>query len=248
MQTALAIEDPTTSDLDGTNSSTNSYTDANRRFDIYTDTNVYGMQKGEDGSIALLIKLAPLLNSYGFTINGMVVGDTYEVYFTIGEYDFYMKFYVTRRAGQNRWGKCELYYRPTGGSWSSGSSISEQKISNGTLYTSVDDNIGFKIVASTTNNWGYVKFIAKKTYLYDLGARGSLVSNIYSRTLSYSTQMDRCPASGSVSWNLQGDIPDLPLGALLLALPLIALYAYLRRSRSGSTYGFKPNLQQLKTS
>ena len=97
-----------------------------------------------------------------------------------------------------------------------------------------------------------MKFVISKQYLYELGTRGNLVTGIYATTRSSGngspgsgTEMDRCPATGSVSWTLQGDIPDLPLGALLLALPLLALYAYLRRSRRGSTYDFKANLRQL---
>jgi len=64
--------DPTTSDLTGTNSSTNSsVSGANRRFDIdgSSSPTVYGMQKGDDSdSLAHLMKMGTIQTSSGSPI------------------------------------------------------------------------------------------------------------------------------------------------------------------------------------
>lgn len=245
---------PSTNDLPGTD--TSSDTDVNRvnlRFDIYTSiSQTYGLQAGEDGdSIAFLIKLSPSPSSNKFTVSGLQTGDQYEVEFTIGNVEFSIIFIATSaRVSQ---GSCYLYYRVSGGSWSSAESFSVTSISSGTVYTSTSGNIGFCLTDSTKNSYGSVKFIIKKQRLYDLGARGSLVSGIYAIALANgngqpgggaTTPNDRCPSSESVNWQLGGDIPDLPSGILLLSLPLLAIYAYLKRS--GGKHGLKTRISGLR--
>jgi len=245
---------PSTSDLDGTDSSSYDYEfkDPSNRFDIPATTGTNGLQVGEDfgdtDSIAFLIKLDRAPSAwYGFRVAEMQGGDQYEVYFTIGTVSFCILF----RASGSSAGTATLY-KQEDGSWISRVSLTVSNIQSGTHYYTTDYKIGFTLTDATANDYGSVKFVISKQYLYDLGARGNLVTGIYATTRlsgdgspGSGTEMDRCPAEGSVRWTLQGDIPDLPLGALLLALPLIALYAYLRRSRSGSTYDFKANLRQL---
>jgi len=226
---------PSTSDLSGTNSSTNNNVGGiRRRFDIYTDTNINGLQAGEDtDSIAFLIKLAPLQGNNGFTVSGMQSSDQYELRFTIGNYTFAILF----RASGSRAGACRLYYRNTNNpQWSSGESFTRRRISSGTVYTSTSGNIGFALTDATSTNPGSVKFIMKKDYLYILGARGNLVLDIYALATANGngqpytgTPNDRCPSTGGATWTLQGDIPDLPMGILILTLPLIAIYIYLSR-------------------
>jgi len=252
---ALAWNPPTLSDLPGTDNSSNDYLNntADNRFDISSATGTtYGLQAGEDftapESIAFLINLDPGDGvTHRFTVDKMELGDQYEVYFTIGDVSFCILF----RASGSSAGTATLY-KYESGSWTSKVSLTPSTIQSGTLYNTTDYKIGFTLTDAGRTTFGSVKFVISKQYLYDLGARGNLVTGIYATTRSggtgtpgSGTQMDRCPATGSVNWTLQGDIPDLPLGALLLALPLIALYAYLRRSRSGSTYDFKANLRQL---
>lgn len=246
---------PSTSDLPGTDSSSKSYDDNKfeNRFDIPTATKtIYGLQVGEDfgdtDSIAFLIKLDVGDGvTHRFTVDKMRVGDQYEVYFTIGDVSFCILFCAS---GSSQ-GNATLYKREDG-SWSSQASLTVSTIRSGEHYRTTDYKIGFTLTDATASDYGSVKFVISKQYLYELGARGSLVTGIYATTRESGdgtpgsgTEMDRCPATGSVSWTLQGDIPDLPFGALLLALPLLALYAYLRRSRRGSTYDFKANLRQL---
>jgi len=242
---------PSTSDLPGTDSSSNDYApkDANSRFDIATETETtYGLEAGEDDdSIAFLIKLDKGHPQFCFRVSRMQDGDQYEVYFTIGNPSFCILF----RASGPSAGTATLY-KQEGGSWISQVSLTVSNIQPGVHYHTDDFEIGFTLRDATPNDFGFVKFVISKYLLYKAGARGNLVTGIYATTRSSGTgspgsgtQMDRCPAEGSVNWTLQGDIPDLPLGALLLALPLIALYAYLRRSRRGSTYDFKANLRQL---
>ncbi len=232
---------PSTSDLSGTNSSTNNNVGgANRRFDIYTGTNIYGLQAGEDtDSIAFLIKLAPRIRVgytlYGFTVGGMQGGDQYELRFTIGNYTFAILF----RASGSRAGSCRLYYRNIANpQWSSGEYFNQTSIFSGTVYTSTSGNIGFVLRDATRRSYGSVKFIIKKDYLYSLGARGNLVSDIYALAAANGNGLpgggvaqpnDRCPSTGGASWTLQGDIPDLPMGIIILTLPLIAIYIYLSR-------------------
>jgi len=246
---------PPTGDLSGTDSSSKSYgdNDFRNRFDIPNATKtIYGLQVGEDfgdtDSIAFLIKLDVSKDPrFRFAVGRMRAGDQYEVYFTIGDVSFCILF----RASGPRAGTATLY-KQVNGSWSSQVSLTVSNIESGEHYCTEDYKIGFTLTDATESVYGSVKFVISKQYLYDLGARGNLVTGIYATTRSRGyglpgsgTEMDRCPATGSVSWTLQGDIPDLPLGALLLALPLIALYAYLRRSRRGSTCDFKANLRQL---
>ncbi|MEM2523030.1 MAG: hypothetical protein QXW82_07785 [Candidatus Bathyarchaeia archaeon] len=169
-------------------------------------------------------------------------GDQYEVYFRIGEIDFCILF---RASGRSR-GTCTLFNRTGGGAWTSCVSLTVNNIASGTLYNTADYKIGFILTNAAAISYGSVKFVISKQYLYDLGARGNLVTSIYATTRSggtgtpsTGTEMDRCPASGYATWTLQGDIPDLPAGILLLAFPLIAIYAYLKRSKGVSAYGFK---------
>jgi len=246
---------PSTSDLPGTDNSSNRYpdNDSDNRFDISNATGTtYGLEAGEDftapDSIAFLIKLDPGDGvPHRFTVDRMQGGDQYEVYFTIGTVSFCILF----RASGSSAGTATLY-KYESGSWTLKVSLTPTTIQSGEHYHTTDYKIGFTLTNAGQTSFGSVKFVISKQYLYDLGARGKLVTGINATTRSggggspgSGTQKDRCPAEGSVSWTLQGDIPDLPLGALLLALPLIALYAYLRRSRSGSTYDFKANLRQL---
>jgi len=250
---------PPTSDLPGTDSSSKNHpnNDFDNRFDIPNTTKtIYGLQVGEDfgdtDSIAFLIKLDVGEGaSHRFTVAKMSAGDQYEVYFTIGNVSFCILFRASGSSQGKAQGNATLY-KQVNGSWSSQVSLFVLDIQSGTLYNTTDYKIGFTLTNATADDYGSVKFVISKQYLYDLGARGNLVTGIYATTRSSGTglpgsgtEMDRCPATDSVSWKLEGDIPDLPLGALLLALPLLALYAYLRRSRRGSTCDFKANLRQL---
>jgi hypothetical protein len=239
---------PSTSDLSGTDSSSSEYSDnsAENRFDIPGRSGTNGLQVGEDvgdtSSIAFLIKL-DLGNAlpHRFTVSKMLAGDQYEVYFTIGEVSFCILFHASGGSA----GTCTLY-NLTGSSWTSCTSLSVSNIVSGTLYSSTNYEIGFILTDATDSVFGYVKFVISKQFLYNCGARSNVVTGIYATALlsgsgtpGSGTSKDRCPGSGSVSWTLQGDIPDLPMGVLLLVLPLIAIYAYLRRSRREWSYGFK---------
>ncbi|MCS7096332.1 MAG: hypothetical protein RMK50_04660 [Nitrososphaerota archaeon] len=239
---------PATTDLAGTESSLNTYADnnVNNRFDIYAGSSICGMQAGEDSaspdSIAFLMKLdVGQTRSTRFTVSRMSSGDQYEVYFSIGGREFCILF----RATEGSRGTCTLFNR-TGGSWSSRVSLTVNSIVSGTLYSTTDYKIGFILTDATRTSYGSIKFIISKQYLYDLGARGNLVAGIYATARSGGTGtpgtgvlMDRCPASSYASWVLQGDIPDLPAGILLLAFPLIAIYVYLKRSKGMKAYGLK---------
>lgn len=238
---------PSTNDLKGTESSSNSDVAGNNlRFDIYTDTGICGVQVGEDDdSIAFLIKLAPeSASGKCFRVDQMRPGDQYEVRFIIGPRNFSMLF----KALEVRKGTCSLYYSTTGGaSWSLGESFTAE-IKSETLYNSSSGNTGFILKDATVKLWGYVKFIVKKDYLFSLGARGSLVTGIFAIALAGGNGQpgegvdkpnDRCPESGTATWTLKGDIPDLPMGILLLAFPIIAIYAYLKRSKGGVAHGLK---------
>lgn len=235
-------------DLPGTDSSSNyNVTEDERRFDIYTE-NTMGIRVGEDrDSIAFQIKLAPLIevtgeallkkkkNYYGFLIDNMTNADQYEVQFSIGDINFSILFIAHGSAH----GSCKLFYY-TNGSWTLSVTLTVTDIVSGRTYTSTGQEIGFNLEDAKKNKPGLVKFIVNKNHLYALGARGNLVTGIFAIALAggngqpgggVSTPNDRCPASGYASWALQGDIPDLPTGILVLAVPLIAIYAYLRRSK-----------------
>ena len=232
----LAWDPSTMVDLSGTDSSSASPSGGNKKYDITTSTgSVYGIQTGDDtDSIALQIRLV----KGGFSATGMASGDQYELNFTIGSEDFNMLFVAS---GTNA-GTCKLFYKASGGSsWSSGDSLSQSGITSGTTYTSVSENIGFRLTSSTQTTVGYVKLIVKKSYLFSLGASGSQVTNIVATTYSGAngqpgggtTALDRCPSTGTASWTLSGDIPEFPLGALVLAVPVVVIYLYMRR-RSGA--------------
>jgi len=234
---------PEASDLPGTDSSSNDYDgkSSNNRFDISGGTGTCGLQVGMDSdSIAFLVKLDPGQSERTrFSVSQMGNGDQYEVYFTIGEASFCMLFQATGR----KEGVAKLYKNESG-NWSLCNSLGVENIKSGSHYNDASYHIGFTLTDAETNSHGSVKFVINRHRLYELGARGSLVSYIYAATRSNGTgtpgsgtQMDRCPATGTVTWDLGEEIPDLPLGALLLVFPLIALYAYLRRSRSGPAHG-----------
>lgn len=243
---------PETVDLKGTNTSSNIYPndDKENKFDIYTNNGtIYGIQVGEDfispDSIAFLIKLdMARIPPNRFTVAGLDKGDQYEVYFSVREKSFCILFYAS---GPRR-GTCALFEK-TDGSWISRVSLTVRSIDSGQIYNTMNYEIGFILTDAERDAYGSVKFIISKQYLYSLGARGNLVTGIYATTRSggggtpgSGTQMDRCPASGAASWALQGDIPDLPAGILLLAFPIIAIYAYLKRFRRVAAYGFKATL------
>ncbi|MBC7129991.1 hypothetical protein H5T51_02070 [Candidatus Bathyarchaeota archaeon] len=246
---------PPLEDLPGTESSYD--LDENHlRFDIYTDKSIAGMQVGEDeDSIAFAIKLKPG-GTNSFSVNKMELFDRYEVRFTIaGEYGNEIHFTLLFLSLGKREGVCILLY-----DWKIAEILYVEKIKSGEVYQSISGNIGFNLTNAKQHIPGFVTFIVKKQRLYDLGARGNIVSGIYAatRSLSFDREFDRelheneqelkaryasylnrdslwilhdrCPASGSASWQLQGDIPDLPAGILLLSFPLIAIYAYLKRS------------------
>ena len=234
-------------DLPGTDNSIDyDVSGANGRFDIYTAGGTNGLQVGEDGdSIAFLIKLANSSEpGTRFAIQNLATGDQYEVGFTIGNYTFAILFraiiirlfIITIRIGT-----CSLYYKLTsGGSWSSAEYYLRMGLTSGATYTSANGNIGFALANATSTSPGSVKFIIKKQRLYDLGARGSLVSDIYALAAANGngqpytgTPNDRCPSTGGASWTLQGDIPDLPMGILILTIPLIAIYIYLNKHMRG---------------
>lgn len=253
--TPVLAWNPQTEDLPGTNTSSNIYpnNDKENRFDIYTNNNtVCGIQVGEDftkpDSIAFLIKLdmahAP---SNRFTVRGLNNGDQYEVYFSIGEKSFCMLF---RASGPSR-GTC-TFFEKTDNSWISRVSLTVVNIDSGRAYNTEDYKIGFILTDAGRNTYGFVKFIISKQYLHDLGAQGTLISGIYATARSggggtpgSGTQMDRCPASGAASWPLQGGIPDLPAGVLMLIFPIIAIYAHyahLKHSRRAPSHGLKTAL------
>ena len=238
-------------DLPGTDNSTDyDVSGANGRFNIYTASGTNGLQVGEDGdSIAFLIKLANSSESGNrFAIQNLATGDQYEVDFTIGNYTFAILFTATiikiympilNITITIRIGTCSLYYKlASGGSWSSAEYYLRMGLTSGTTYTSANGNIGFALTNATLTSPGSVKFIIKKQRLYDLGARGNLVSDIYALATAngngwpgggVSQPNDRCPSTGGATWTLQGDIPDLPMGILILTLPLIAIYLYISK-------------------
>jgi hypothetical protein len=240
---------PSVSDLSGTDSSSDDYvnTAALNRFDIPGRTGTNGLQAGEDtDSIAFLVKLD--MGTARFQVSGMSARDQYEVYFTIGTVSFCILFHATGASA----GTCTLF-KLVDSSWSSQVSLTPTTITSGTLYSTTDWKIGFILTDATDTAYGSVKFVISKSYLVSLGASGSVVTGIYATAYSSGdgspgtgVLRDRCPSTGSVSWTLGGNIPDLPMGILLLALPLIAVYAYLRRSKRRLTYGFKVNSWQLR--
>ena len=215
------------------------------RFDIYNSTEEAGIQVGEDfeepESIAFLIKLdMGEKPDYRFTVDYMDRGDQYEIYFSIGEGSFCILFTADGPSS----GICTLFNKTDG--WSSTVSLKVTNIVSGEIYNTTDFKIGFILTDASEKEWGYVKFIISKQYLFELGARGYLVTGIYATTRSSGEgnpgsgmMMDRCPAEGTAEWKLQGDIPDLPMGILFLAFPIIAIYAYLKRSRSGVAHSLK---------
>ena len=240
--------DPETRDLKGTDSSTNYDVEGeNRRFDIYTTPSlINGIQVGEDDeSIAFLIKLAPLDRSWnGFKVRGMKPNDQYEVQFNFpaSSKSFSILFWASGSSA----GKCRLYYKDE--SWVPSEDFFVKGIVSGTHYRSLSGNIGFTLRDASPYLYGFVKLVVSKEHLYNLGARGNIVTGIFAIALAggngepgggVDTPNDRCPAEGYASWELKGDIPDLPMGVLLLALPIIAIYAYLKRSKSGAVYGLK---------
>jgi len=229
--------DPATTDLTGTESSTDtSVANANRRFDIKGLTGTSGMQKGEDtDSIALLMKMIEKSGPNGFSATGMTLDDQYEIQFTIGGSDFSMLFRATGAAA----GTMSLFYKPTGsGTWYSGETFSQSGIGSGTTYTSVSGNLGFNLKSMTPTTTGHVRLIVKKSYLVSLGATGSSVTYIFSATFANgngspgsggTTPNDRCPSTGTASWTLSGDIPEFPLSPLVSGITTVAIYLYLRR-------------------
>jgi len=210
---------------------------------------VRGMQKGEDSdSIALSIKLVKTAGANGFSVAGMVANDQYDINFTIGGQDFCMMFIASGASA----GTMKIFSKPTGTStWYSGESFSQSGIVSETTYTV--GNLGFNLKSATPTVFGHVRLIAKKSYLAGLGASGTEVTNILSATFASgtgnpgsggATPNDRCPSSGTVSWTLSGDIPEFPLGPLVSAVPIAAIYLYLRRrANSHLSEGKKPVAQ-----
>ncbi len=219
--------DPATDGLGGTDSSTDTnVAGALRRFDI--DSTTAGLQIGEDGdSIAFLLVMVPLSGGNGFRITGMVVGDQYQVSFTIASTDFTLVF----RASGSKAGTLTLFY---GGS--TGEIFSVSNVKSGTAYRSVSGDIGLTLTSGTS-----IKLVVSKGYLYSLGGTETVITGIFGATFEAgdgtpgsggATPKDRCPASGEVSFSLLQGIDDFPHGTLVLAIPVMGLYVLFRRKKS----------------
>ena len=162
---------PPTGDLSGTDSSSKSYgdNDFRNRFDIPNATKtIYGLQVGEDfgdtDSIAFLIKLDVGAGvPHRFTVARMNKSDQYEVYFTIGDVSFCILF----RASGSSAGTATLY-KQVNGSWSSQVSLTVSGIRSREHYNTEDYKIGFTLTDATASDYGSVKFVISKQYLYCL--------------------------------------------------------------------------------
>ncbi len=235
--------DPSMSDLGGTDSSDRAFLTLGRRYDIDGNApGTYGLQAGEDeDSLAFGMKLETINAGYGFRVTQMGSGDKYEIYFTIGAEEFTFYFVSSGPSA----GTIKIFHRDAGSSdpWSAGESFTESSISSGTRFESTSGNIAAKLTSSTGSTNGIVKLEAKKGYLASLGATGSIVTDISAYTYYGSStdnpgadggiKGDRCPqGTGTASFSLSGPIPEFPLGILLLAIPVIAIYLYMRRRSS----------------
>ncbi len=224
--------DPATDGLSGTNSSTDTnVAGALRRFDI--DSTTAGLQIGEDGdSIAFLLVMVPLSGGNGFRITGMVVGDQYQVSFTIASKDFTLIF----RASGSKAGSLTLFYKDTvSPDWITGSTMSVTKIGSGVAYT-VQGDIGLTLTSGTS-----IKLVVSKGYLYSLGGTETVITGIFGATFeagdgtpgsSDATPNDRCTATVDASFSLLQDIDDFPPWPLVLAIPVMGLYVLFRRKKS----------------
>jgi len=166
----------------------------------------------------------------------MRAGDKYETYFTIGSQEFAMFFVATSASA----GILSLYYK-VDASWTLAETHTQGSVTSGTRFESSNGNIAAKLTNSDPSSFGVVKLEAKKSRLTELGATGSSVTNIAGYTYSGSsttptgpsadggTKKDRCPAGTGYASYTMGAVPEFPLGAFILAIPVIAIYAYLRK-------------------
>jgi len=220
------------------------------RQDIFTSdgtTSFYGLQGADnigEGRVSFRLNLDNDTYS-GFTVASMSGGDKYEVDFQIGTKQFALYFVATAASR----GRLYLEYGDACSAGSPGGCAdaavvdkSATDIVSGNEYNDVQDYLRFRLTDSTSQ--GTVEMEVSKSYLASLGASGSTVSGIAGYTFSGSgttqtaganggTQQDRSPSgSGTASFDLSQAIPDLPLGLLLLVVPVVSIYLYLRR-RSG---------------
>jgi len=228
---------------------------SNSPYWVESTTCFYESNGGGIGMIHLYsdqrVKFAARVNG-GFSVGDMSAGDQYEMNFTVGSKDFAMLFNATGPTS----GYCNLFYKDTGaGSWSSGTYFSQTSIQTGTEYHDTNTYIGFVLTNSTSSADGSAKFIVSKSYLGSLGASGTSVTNIVSVAYvngngrpkpSGTTPNDRCPSTGTASYTLQQGgigVPEFPVGVLVLAIPLMGIYFYLRersRTNRGNCIGEAP--------
>ena len=205
-------------------------------YDITGYTGVQGLQAGDDASsIAFVLKLN---NTFpAFRVSYMNTSDKYEINFTIGN-QFVIDFVATSNASA---GKVIIFYK-SGGVWVAGDSLTQSSIASGTLYSSASGNVSFKLTDYSSSGYGTVELVVSKDYLHAHAGVGSSVTAIsgasYIGSLTSTnpgedggTKKDRSP-SGSVtaSYTLTGgDVSEFPSGMLLLAIPVIAIYLFLRK-------------------
>jgi len=227
--------DPATSDLSGTNTSTDASV---RRLDI--DSTTAGLQIGEDGeSMAFTIQLGPKLTGQGFKAVGMTAGDQYEIDFTIADENFAILFIATGSAE----GIMKVLHKATGEpTWLNPETHSQPGIGSGTHYRSLSLNIGFTLTSSGTATNGLVKLVVAKALLYGLGGTETVVTGIFGATFENGdgtpgsggvTPNDRCPSSEGVAFSLLQGIDDFPHGTLVLAIPVMGLYVLFSRKNRG---------------
>lgn len=207
-------------------------------YDIIGKTGVYGLEAGSDSdSLAIAMRLGD------FAVPYMASGDKYEINFTIGAEDFSMMFVATGASA----GNLKLCYKANGApTWSDGDSDSFSSMSSGTRYASASGNIAVKLTSSTPSTYGWVKLEANRNYMNTLGATGYSVTSIDgiayqgSSTVTLrpgaqgGTKKDRCPSGSNYASYTMVVIPEFPLGVFILAMPLMAIYLYIReRSTKG---------------
>ena len=201
-----------------------------------------GLQAGDDTTTLAFADMLEC-NLSSFRVGNMSAGDKYEVYFSFDTKNISMCFVAT---GSDS-GKLGLFYKDSGsGGWSAGEAFTQAGITSGVSYSSVNDYVGFKLTDASGSTRGSVKFVVTRAYLYNtVGARGSQVISIDGYTYKGSststnpgadggTQKDRCPSgSNTAVYSLTGGVlPEFPLGALILAMPMMIVYICMRR-RSG---------------
>ena len=198
-------------------------------------------------TLAFEMKMNTTSDSYGFKLDnldknglkGDEKGDIFLFNFTIQDRVFVLLFKATRDNESVLSGTLTLWEKTESGLERLQVGTWDPVPSDGTAHWSVSNNIGFKLTDSTSLLDGSVKLWVSKHYLYSLGLRGSTVECISASTREQGdgtpgdgVDMDKVPDGGCLSWSLKSPIPEFPFGLLLLALPVIAFYLYMRR-RSG---------------